>query len=77
MKNILLIGGSYGIGSSLAQILAENNQVIIASRSKPENDLSNVKHITFDASNDEICFHSKWEFRFFFNKMLWHLFIGS
>ena len=54
MKNILLIGGSYGIGSSLAQILAENNQVIIASRSKPENDLNNVKHITFDASNDEI-----------------------
>ena len=54
MKNILLIGGSYGIGSSLAQILAENNQVIIASRSKPENDLKNVKHITFDASNDEI-----------------------
>ena len=54
MKNILLIGGSYVIGSSLAQILAENNQVIIASRSKPENDLNNVKHITFDASNDEI-----------------------
>ena len=54
MKNILLIGGSYGIGSSLAQILAENNQVIIASRSKPKNDLNNVKHITFDASNDEI-----------------------
>ena len=25
MKNILLIGGSYGIGSSLAQILAKNN----------------------------------------------------
>ena len=35
MKNILLIGGSYGIGASLAQILANDNHVTVASRTKP------------------------------------------
>ena len=54
MKNILLIGGSYGIGASLAQILANDNQVVVASRTKPENEVDKVKYITFDASDDEI-----------------------
>ena len=54
MKNILLIGGSYGIGASLAQILANDNQVVVASRTKPENALDKVKYITFDASDDEL-----------------------
>ena len=54
MKNILLIGGSYGIGASLAQILANDNQVVVASRTKPENEVDKVKYITFDASVDEI-----------------------
>ena len=54
MKNILLIGGSYGIGASLAQILAKDNHVTIASRTKPDNALDNVNYITFDASKDEI-----------------------
>ena len=54
MKNILLIGGSYGIGSSLAQIMANDNHVTIASRTKPDNALDNVNYITFDASKDEI-----------------------
>ena len=54
MKNILLIGGSYGIGASLAQILANDNQVVVASRTKPENVVDKVKYITFDASDDEI-----------------------
>ena len=54
MKNILLIGGSYGIGASLAQILANDNHVTVASRTKPDNALDNVNYITFDASKDEI-----------------------
>ena len=54
MKNILLIGGSYGIGSSLTKILSEDNNVIVASRTKPEQELDNVKYIEFDASCDEI-----------------------
>ncbi len=54
MKNILLIGGSYGIGFSMAKQLASNYNVYIASRTK--NDLSNlnVTHISFDALNDEL-----------------------
>jgi NAD(P)-dependent dehydrogenase (short-subunit alcohol dehydrogenase family) len=54
MKNILLIGGSYGIGASLTKILSEDNNVIVASRTKPEQELDNVKYIEFDASCDEI-----------------------
>ena len=54
MKNILLIGGSYGIGASLTKILSEDNNVIVASRTKPEQELNNVKYIEFDASCDEI-----------------------
>jgi 3-oxoacyl-[acyl-carrier protein] reductase len=52
MKNILLIGGSYGIGLAIAKELQYENNVYIASRSN-EN-LANVKatYIPFDASTD-------------------------
>ena len=54
MKNILLIGGSYGIGLAIAKELQFENNVYIASRSN-EN-LADVKatHITFDATKDAI-----------------------
>ncbi len=54
MKNILLIGGSYGIGLALAKELQFENNVYIASRSN-EN-LTDVKanHILFDATTDTI-----------------------
>lgn len=54
MKNILLIGGSYGIGLAIAKELQFENNVYIASRSN-EN-LSDVKaiHIAFDATTDTI-----------------------
>ncbi len=54
MKNILLIGGSYGIGLAIAKELQFENNVYIASRSN-EN-LSDVKaiHIAFDATTDKI-----------------------
>lgn len=54
MKNILLIGGSYGIGLAIAKELQFENNVYIASRSN-EN-LADVKatHITFDATTDTI-----------------------
>ncbi len=54
MKNILLIGGSYGIGLALAKELQFENNVYIASRSN-EN-LADVKviHISFDATTDTI-----------------------
>lgn len=53
MKNILLIGGSYGIGAKIAEQLASENNVIIASRSK-ENIPNNTTHINFDATTDTI-----------------------
>lgn len=54
MKNILLIGGSYGIGLALAKELQSNNNLFIASRSKAA--LADVKatHIPFDALTDTI-----------------------
>ena len=54
MKNILLIGGSYGIGLAIAKELQFENNVYIASRSN-EN-LVDVKatHIAFDATTDTI-----------------------
>ena len=53
MKNILLIGGSYGIGAEIAQQLVNDNNVIIASRSS-ENIPTGASHITFDATTDDI-----------------------
>jgi len=54
MKNILLIGGSYGIGLAIAKELQFENNVYIASRSN-EN-LADVKatYISFDATTDTI-----------------------
>lgn len=52
MKNILLIGGSYGIGYEIAKELQNDHTIFIASRTN-EN-LSNLKvtHIPFDAATD-------------------------
>lgn len=54
MKNILIIGGSYGIGLAIAKELQDNNNLFIASRSNAA--LADVKatHIPFDALTDTI-----------------------
>lgn len=54
MKNILLIGGSYGIGLAIAKELQDNSNLFIASRSNTT--LADVKatHIPFDALSDTI-----------------------
>ena len=52
-KNILLIGGSYGIGAAIADKLRKNNSVYIASRSN-ENIPDDVTHLSFDALKDDI-----------------------
>ncbi len=53
MKNILLIGGSYGIGAEIAQQLSADHQVYIASRTA--DDIPNeATHLPFDVLNDEI-----------------------
>ena len=54
MRNILLIGGSYGIGFELAKELQVKNNVFIASRTNEELVNLKVTHIPFDASIDTI-----------------------
>ena len=53
-KNILLIGGSHGIGFSLAKQLQKNHTLYIASRTKDQLDELDVAYIKFDATVDEI-----------------------
>ncbi len=52
-KNILLIGGSHGIGNAIVQHLHEGNNVYVASRNN-ENLPDGVTHITFDAATDQL-----------------------
>ena len=50
-KSFVLIGGSYGIGASLGDILLkQGHDVTVLSRTKPEQ--SNVKHVLFDVATD-------------------------
>ena len=53
-KNILFIGGSYGIGLESAKLLASENNLFIASRTKEGLNEINCTHLTFDASKDDI-----------------------
>lgn len=54
MKNILLIGGSYGIGLAIAQELQFENKVFIASRTNDNIADLHVTHIPFDATTETI-----------------------
>ena len=54
MKNILLIGGSYGIGLAIAKELVGANTIYIASRTAEGLENLNVTHIPFDASTDSL-----------------------
>ena len=54
MKNILLIGGSYGIGQSLVKKLYEDFNVYAACRTNENLNLESVNYIKFDALNDTI-----------------------
>ena len=54
MKNILLIGGSYGIGLAIAQELQNDNNIFVASRTNKNLSGLNVTHIPFDASTDTL-----------------------
>ena len=54
MKNILLIGGSYGIGLALAKELQNDNNVFVASRTNEKITSLNVIHIPFDVSTDTL-----------------------
>ena len=53
-KNILLIGGSYGIGLEMAKKLSTENNVFVASRSNEQLSNLDVTYIPFDVLNDDI-----------------------
>ena len=54
MKNILLIGGSYGIGLAIAKELQYENKVFIASRTNENIVDLHVTHIPFDATSQTL-----------------------
>jgi NAD(P)-dependent dehydrogenase (short-subunit alcohol dehydrogenase family) len=54
MKNILLIGGSYGIGLAIAQDLQNENNIFVASRTNENLAGLNFTYIPFDASTDTL-----------------------
>ena len=54
MKNILLIGGSYGIGLAIAKELQEGNTVFFFFLTNEEIAEMNVTHIPFDATTDTL-----------------------
>ncbi len=54
MKNILLIGGSYGIGLAIATELQHENNIFIASRSNENLAGLKVTHIPFDAATETL-----------------------
>ncbi|MGB3774738.1 MAG: SDR family oxidoreductase [Leeuwenhoekiella sp.] len=53
-KNILLIGGSHGIGFEIASQLHEQHNIFIASRTAENLGDLNVTHIEYDAIEDDL-----------------------
>ncbi len=53
-KNILLIGGSHGIGLEMAKMLLMDFKVYIASRTNEAIQDLNINHIPFDATTDTL-----------------------
>ena len=53
-KNILIIGGSSGIGLALANLLSSSNNIYVASRSSDNLAGLNAHHITFDATSENL-----------------------
>ncbi|APQ18830.1 SDR family NAD(P)-dependent oxidoreductase [Maribacter hydrothermalis] len=54
MKNILLIGGSHGIGLSIVKELQNTHQLFIASRTDEALQHKNITHIPFDVTTDAL-----------------------
>jgi NAD(P)-dependent dehydrogenase (short-subunit alcohol dehydrogenase family) len=54
MKNILIVGGSKGIGNAILLQQLENNRVINISRNAPEVSHDNLTHYSLDVLKDEL-----------------------
>ncbi len=52
-KNLLIIGGSHGIGHAIIKALSDNYHIISASRTAPEGQVA-AQHLTFDVLTDKI-----------------------
>ncbi len=48
----LIIGGSSGLGNSLAQKFSKSSKTIIVSRKEPKNIKDNILHLSFDINSD-------------------------
>ncbi len=53
-KNILIIGGSSGIGRALVDLLASEHNIYVASRSNESLANTGVTHISYDVMNDAL-----------------------
>lgn len=53
-KNIVVIGGSSGIGFEITQNLKDEHNVIVLSRNKGDLDDNELKHLEFDVLKDDI-----------------------
>ena len=53
-RNILLIGGSSGIGLATAKLLTESHEVYIASRSSDSLTGLDIHHLPFDVTTDDL-----------------------
>jgi 3-oxoacyl-[acyl-carrier protein] reductase len=53
-KNILLIGGSSGIGLATAKLLTQNHEIYIASRSSNSLTGLDIHHLPFDVTTDDL-----------------------
>lgn len=53
-KNILIIGGSSGIGRALVDLLAPEHNIYVASRSNESLTNAGVTHISYDVMNDAL-----------------------
>ena len=54
MKNILIVGGSSGIGLALLDLLAVEHNVFVASRTSEALDGKNCTHIPYDVTSQEL-----------------------
>lgn len=54
MRNILIVGGSRGIGKAIVNKLIENNKVVNFSRTEPELNHTNLTHFSCDVLIDEL-----------------------
>ena len=54
MKNIVIIGGSKGIGNAIVNTLVGNNKIINISRTEPEIKYENLTHYSCNVLSDEL-----------------------